>query len=172
MVNVLLFGLSLAGAVAAQIVNGPSMVALDNSGGGGAVTPTPAPNPTGYLQAMPYPSFQAGGYKQLDCGYGYAKQGDGSCKPESWYTDSGCYGTTIIIQYAYMHFRFALYTVADITVQRPISWRQLRRWLYGHDEGDHDGHSDYEGDRHRGTSHSSKIQESWLTRINADTNRQ
>lgn len=33
---------------------------------------------------MPYSSFMAGGYKSMDCGYGYSKASDGSCKSESW----------------------------------------------------------------------------------------
>ena len=47
---------------------------------------------------MPYESFKSGGYKSLDCGYGYQKMGDGSCKPYSWYQDQGCYETIIINQ--------------------------------------------------------------------------
>lgn len=115
MINVFFFGISLATAAAAQVVNGPSMVPVDNMAGMMAPQPTPAdmgmptsmtdmamptppPNPTDYLQYMPYPSFQGGGYKSMDCGYGWSKQGDGSCKQDSWYTDAGCYATTIIIK--------------------------------------------------------------------------
>lgn len=63
-------------------------------------------------EAMPYSSFMDGGYKSMDCGYGYNKGSDGSCNSkESWvriyyditcdasynrsnhmqYTTSGCY---------------------------------------------------------------------------------
>jgi hypothetical protein len=34
---------------------------------------------------MPYESFKSGGYKSMDCGYGYYKGSDGSCNSkESW----------------------------------------------------------------------------------------
>ncbi|KAJ2980261.1 hypothetical protein NUW54_g11029 [Trametes sanguinea] len=45
---------------------------------------------------MPYSSFMSGGYKSMNCGYGYSKQSDGSCKAMSWYTTEGCYETIII----------------------------------------------------------------------------
>jgi hypothetical protein len=36
-------------------------------------------------EAMPYSSFMSGGYKSMDCGYGYTKGSDGSCmSTESW----------------------------------------------------------------------------------------
>jgi hypothetical protein len=36
-------------------------------------------------EAMPYESFMSGGYKSMDCGYGYVKGSDGSCmSKESW----------------------------------------------------------------------------------------
>jgi hypothetical protein len=38
----------------------------------------------GFYDIMPYQSYQSGGYKSLECGYGYSKQNDGSCQPESW----------------------------------------------------------------------------------------
>jgi len=35
--------------------------------------------------AMPYESFMNGGYKSMDCGYGYKKGYDGNCmQKESW----------------------------------------------------------------------------------------
>ena len=33
---------------------------------------------------MPYSSMTEGGYKSLDCGYGYSKAYDGSCQSMSW----------------------------------------------------------------------------------------
>lgn len=33
---------------------------------------------------MPYESFMGGGYKSMDCGYGYQKGSDGSCQQMSW----------------------------------------------------------------------------------------
>jgi hypothetical protein len=42
---------------------------------------TPPPQ----TSAMPYESFMGGGYKSMDCGYGYNKGSDGSCtSTESW----------------------------------------------------------------------------------------
>jgi hypothetical protein len=42
---------------------------------------TPPPQ----TEAMPYSSFMSGGYKSMDCGYGYTKGSDGSCmSTESW----------------------------------------------------------------------------------------
>jgi hypothetical protein len=95
----IIFGLSLASAAVAQIANGVSMVSLTatptpsaaNNGGSGSPPPyqppasqvTQAPS-SDYTQAMPYSSYMSGGYKSLNCGYGYSKQSDGSCKPESW----------------------------------------------------------------------------------------
>lgn len=36
-------------------------------------------------EAMPYESFMSGGYKSMDCGYGYTKGSDGSCmSTQSW----------------------------------------------------------------------------------------
>lgn len=41
--------------------------------------------------AMPYESFKSGGYKSMDCGYGYNKGSDGSCtSTESWVSISRC----------------------------------------------------------------------------------
>ena len=33
---------------------------------------------------MPYSSFMSGGYKSMNCGYGYTKGSDGSCQQMSW----------------------------------------------------------------------------------------
>lgn len=105
------FGLSLVSAAVAQIsVVGMSMVPVDNSAASesnpGLSMSAPTPTPTGnggyggyaapsqqtappsssvdFYSIMPYSSYQAGGYKSLDCGYGYSKQSDGSCGQESW----------------------------------------------------------------------------------------
>jgi len=34
--------------------------------------------------AVPFSEFQAGGYAQLQCGYGHVKAADGTCQPETW----------------------------------------------------------------------------------------
>ncbi len=50
-------------------------------------TAPPAPGQDFY-QYMPYDSWNGGGYKQLQCGYGYQKQGDsGLCVPYEWVSD-------------------------------------------------------------------------------------
>lgn len=98
----IIFGLSLASAAAAQIVNGVSMVSVTpapasatpvNNGNSGSstdsasssqVTEAPSSSSADFYQVMPYSSYESGGYKSLNCGYGWSKQSDGSCKPESW----------------------------------------------------------------------------------------
>lgn len=59
---------------------------------------TQAPSSSSYdiYSAMPYSSFMSGGYKSLDCGYGYQKMSDGSCQAMSWWNTQGCYETIII----------------------------------------------------------------------------
>ena len=51
-------------------------------------TPPPSAAPSSessnaYTSAMPYSSFMSGGYKSLNCGYGYSKDSNGACQPES-----------------------------------------------------------------------------------------
>lgn len=109
--NAVVIGLALASVAAAQVANGVSAIpmsmvygsAAPSQASGGyappAATYTPAPSgaynappsqytsaPSSYdiYSAMPYSSFMNGGYKSLDCGYGYQKQSDGSCKAMSW----------------------------------------------------------------------------------------
>jgi hypothetical protein len=130
--NFLVAGLALAGTARAQLVMGvssmsmsmpkrpPCLVArylvpprpkppqhpllLRAASAPPASSPTDMPSYPSYqyLSDMPYSVMTGGGYKKLDCGYGYVKGSDGSCKPESWYsyTNNGCYAqTTIIIKY-------------------------------------------------------------------------
>lgn len=98
----IIFGLTLVSAAVAQIVNGVSTVEApgpsatppppsDASAQGYAPPvappsePTAAPSSNGdFYQQMPYESYKNGGYKSLDCGYGYQKSSDGHCQPESW----------------------------------------------------------------------------------------
>lgn len=96
----IIFGLSLASAAAAQLVNGVSMVsgysaaATPASGSSGYGYQAPASQQTqapsssdssnGFYATMPYSSYMSGGYKSLSCGYGYSKSSDGSCQAESW----------------------------------------------------------------------------------------
>lgn len=62
---------------------------------------TPPPPQYSSVSEMPYSSFTGGGYSQMDCGYGYKKDYEGKCSPESWWTDNnwGCYQTTVIINH-------------------------------------------------------------------------
>lgn len=75
-----IFGLSLASAAAAQVAGTVSMVP--------AATVTTAPDavqkPSSFYDQMSYDSYKSGGYKQLECGYGYYKSSDGHCQQESW----------------------------------------------------------------------------------------
>jgi hypothetical protein len=105
----IIFGLSLVSAAVAQIANGVSMVSVpapsdvnNNDGGSGSCegsgcTPTtnaeksrvtePPSAPTqtqNFYSKMPYSMYNDGGYKSLNCGYGYSKHDDGSCQPEPW----------------------------------------------------------------------------------------
>ena len=60
-------------------------------------TPPPASSSSyDVYSAMPYSSFMAGGYKSMNCGYGYQKMDDGSCSAMSWWQTQGCYETIII----------------------------------------------------------------------------
>lgn len=105
----IILGLSLASAAAAQYVNGVSMVpyptaasydsssapsydgsSYDSSSSVSAAPSVYTPPPvassssSNFYDSMPYSSYQSGGYKSLDCGYGYKKSSDGSCQAESW----------------------------------------------------------------------------------------
>lgn len=140
------FGLTLVNVATAQVVIGLSMMSdlgssataqPSSSSSGSSSAPnvssgtsslssisaappsqhTPPPSSsTSFYQQMPYESYKSGGYKSLDCGYGYTKSSDGHCQPESWVSrlvyltsssllyfspqyntqGEGCYATTII----------------------------------------------------------------------------
>jgi hypothetical protein len=121
----IIFGLSIVSAASAQIVNGVSMVAVpmlpsSSAPGSSSTFPTPTPTPVNngdnlyggsytptsaspsqyttppVYSLMPYSSFMAGGYKSMNCGYGYSKASDGSCHAESWWSTTGCYETIIV----------------------------------------------------------------------------
>lgn len=52
-----------------------------------ATTTTPAPAATqtyDIYSAMPYTSMTAGGYQQLQCGYGWSKDSQGRCVKDNW----------------------------------------------------------------------------------------
>lgn len=85
--------LSLLGVARAQIeVLGMSMVSEDptstpaayGEASSSTLTAAPSATATNFYEQMPYSAYMAGGYKQLDCGYGWKKAEDGSCKQESW----------------------------------------------------------------------------------------
>jgi len=92
----IILGLSLVGvAVATQVpgvpLTAPPSLPTDTAH---VVAPTPAPPPphdpnapvVDFYQEMPYSAYQNGGYKSLECGYGYEKHDDGQCAPVGWYT--------------------------------------------------------------------------------------
>lgn len=108
--NSVLTALTLAGAAAAQIVAGSvtmvpasqvyatsapadnhvaaSSSAQATSASGSSSAPasqyTQPPATDGGYSNMPYSSFMSGGYKSMNCGYGYSKGSDGSCQAMSW----------------------------------------------------------------------------------------
>ena len=116
--NSVLIAFSLAGAAAAQIVAGSVSMApysqvygttdaADNhaaapSATSGGYNSAPAsqytqpPATDGGYSAMPYSSFMSGGYKSMNCGYGYTKGSDGSCNPLSWVSTASrlCFRTS------------------------------------------------------------------------------
>lgn len=112
----IILGLSLVGVAVATQVPGVPLTAppslptdvpvLTDTAHLVAPTPAPAPPHVGdapvvdFYQEMPYSAYQNGGYKSLECGYGYEKQDDGQCAPIGWYTPeahgNGCYAKTII----------------------------------------------------------------------------
>jgi len=96
-----IFGLSLASAAAAQVVNGgvsmlPALTpsqeassaaptqASSTEAASSEITSAPSSSSTDFYQVMPYSSYMAGGYQSLDCGYGYQKSSDGYCTAMSW----------------------------------------------------------------------------------------
>jgi hypothetical protein len=103
-----IFGLSLVGAAVGLSANGVSTVPMYSGSAApttvdssysqyGAAyqapayqappsqyTPPPSSSAMPYYDQMPYSSMIAGGYKSLDCGYGYKKSEDGHCMPEDW----------------------------------------------------------------------------------------
>jgi hypothetical protein len=101
--KLIVFSLSLIGAALAQSVSDAGGASSTDSGSA-PIAPTPAPTiydpslytgsfvppstptaaPTDFYQIMPYSMYQNGGYQILECGYGYSKQPDGSCTPDSW----------------------------------------------------------------------------------------
>ena len=85
----IIFGLALASAAAAQVANGavsmvPATPTPVDNGAAAYSAPTAAPSASSFYDVMPYDSYMSGGYKSLDCGYGYYKGSDGSCQTESW----------------------------------------------------------------------------------------
>ncbi len=92
----IIFGFSLASVAAAQLANGgvtmvpaPTPAPQDNGSSGYAASasvsaaPASSSAPSIY-DSMPYDDYKNGGYKDLECGYGYKKSDDGSCQAESW----------------------------------------------------------------------------------------
>jgi len=59
--------------------------------------PTPAPTDAPYLSSMPYEWMSTQGYSSVDCGYGYSKDSSGRCTQANWYSFTGCYQTSTVI---------------------------------------------------------------------------
>ena len=82
---------------------GSSSSASYNQYSSAAAQYTPPPQ----SEAMPYSSFMSGGYKSMDCGYGYVKGSDGGCmSTQSWVRISH-----FEISRAIQFMRFRSYTV-------------------------------------------------------------
>lgn len=78
----IIFGFALA---AAHVVGGTAVPTSTEAIAPPTSAPAPAaPAPTPFYEKMPMEAYQAGGYKELECGYGHVKQADGSCAPEAW----------------------------------------------------------------------------------------
>jgi len=61
--------------------------------------PPPASMSAMYSQQQQYyTSFMAGGYKSMDCGYGYQKGSDGGCSAMSWVCLDICTSQVVLIQ--------------------------------------------------------------------------
>ena len=78
-----------ASASASAAPSGSSPQASQAPSYGSAAPPSQYTPPPYYetSSAMPYSKFQGGGYKSMDCGYGYQKGSDGSCQKMSWVRD-------------------------------------------------------------------------------------
>lgn len=61
-----------------------AMMAQQAYGSGGGEVVQPTSTSADIYSAMPYQTMQAGGYKQLQCGYGWAKDSNGKCVQQSW----------------------------------------------------------------------------------------
>lgn len=60
------------------------------------------PPPQAQYTTMAYSSFQGGGYKSMDCGYGFTKAADGSCQQQQWvrfhcFPEMSVYGTDVLM---------------------------------------------------------------------------
>ena len=131
----------------------------------------PAPDYSQQTAQMAYSSFMGGGYKSMNCGYGYSKASDQSCQTQAWVSaiffplpvtsthalrmqyqqQSGCYETIIINKYVYLADPVCLLSIlTTVRLQQTNVFRCrccCRRNCYGHShhDGDHakHGHPDY-----------------------------
>jgi hypothetical protein len=63
----------------------PTSMSVDMSPLPTAAPSSSADNSYGYTDVMPYSSMTQGGYQQMDCGYGYARQSrQGYCMQQPW----------------------------------------------------------------------------------------
>jgi len=66
-------------------------------------------------EEMPYWHLTQKGYQEMECGYGYYKDTQGYCRPESWYTHDECYETVIINKKQYCPPKI-VHETEDVTV--------------------------------------------------------
>jgi hypothetical protein len=78
-------------------------------------TPELATSSWAATEEMPYWHLTQAGYQQMDCGYGYYKDTQGYCQPESWYSQGECYETVIINKKKYCPPK-VVHKTEDVTV--------------------------------------------------------
>jgi hypothetical protein len=87
--GVVVLGASFAARPGSSLTTTSATVTGSSSMTNNQYNPQYTPPPSGgsayvYTQVMPYSSMINGGYKDLQCGYGYYKDSNGSCSKESW----------------------------------------------------------------------------------------
>jgi hypothetical protein len=78
-------------------------------------TPVDATSSWAATEEMPYWHLTQSGYQQMGCGYGYYKDTQGYCQPESWYSQGECYETVIFNKKKYCPPKVVTMT-EDVTV--------------------------------------------------------
>lgn len=152
----------------------PSDTSSSYSGAPPAVTSTPsysnnqygsysAPpaqyTPPPQTAEMPYSAFMAGGYKSMDCGYGYQKGSDGSCTstqswvrilPLSFYVSLSRLPVVFVwllptVTVVSTFYRFGRELKAYLRFPQLLSGTPSHRHLHHDGDDDNDGYQDDDG---------------------------